>query len=427
MTNITKFEDGEFTVIARDKVFDFFDDGMENFIKDGRAYIEFLNTTTFLFDWLKVYIKKHKSQLDFNKNCDSIDDIYDFVRTRFIEAGFKGDRSTNGFNPQILRKWINGEILISKREDAFRFGFVLKLNVTDMMEFMLKACLMSPFNFKSISESVYYFCFNSGKSYFDALRIINTIENTLPINNTYTENDTAAIKEIITQNIKDENELIQYLAENKSSFEKQYLSAIDALIEQVKIAYLHMNREEKISIDKIKSLDIENINISSVMEAVVGFNPRKTEKTMSDDIDEDGSVSEKIYDKNRCISAFSVFINKNLPTAKDITDHINFKIKKPSEKVLRNLLILFSFYNTYVKKNDNNEYADVEMFWDCTDKLLNECGFVQFYKRNPYDAIFSFCAIGENPLDTLKNFIYEYNFSDGVLDGVLPPSKEKGV
>lgn len=330
------FKDGELTQIERNRTYEFYDDEQGGFANVGKEYLNRLGNQTFLLDWLTTYIPKH-GELNYDRETLNADDMYEFIKKLFLDAGFKGDRSKSGFNPHYLKEWVTGRYIISKREDAFRFGFILKLNETDFAEFMLKACLMPPYNFKNIDEAVYFFCLKNGKSYFDARKIIDVIENTPVKENVYAENETAVIRNIIA-GINEEKELIKFLADNKSGFERQYRSAVNELINQLKIAHLHMKGKKRITDEVINKVDITEVNISAILKEITGYDPRRI------------SDGKKALNISISESDFPDLIKDNFPTAQKINKLINDKTLKPSENDLRKALIMLIFYNMYYKK-----------------------------------------------------------------------------
>jgi len=62
------------------------------------------------------------------------------------------------------------------RENVFRLCFALEMDAVETARFMLKSYLCRPFNYKSTSEAVYFYCLSNGKTYADAQRIIESVK-----------------------------------------------------------------------------------------------------------------------------------------------------------------------------------------------------------------------------------------------------------
>ena len=68
--------------------------------------------------------------------------------------------------------------------------------------------------------------------------------------------------------------------------------------------------------------------------------------------------------------------------------------------------MLFSYWFWYQAQSSdkNSEFDD---YFDALNGILNDCNFSQIYYGNPYDWMFSFCALSERSLDTFRGLLAE--------------------
>lgn len=394
----SRINDGDLTMISIDKNI-LMDYENEDVFQMGIDYIDELSESNFFFDRLKVYLHENKSYLGFNDNEEDKETVFDFVKSCFEASGIKGDKKSEPFsyNPSVIKKWIDGSLPSPKsRVEIFRFCLCLKMNTVHANEFILKGCLTKPFNFKSISESVYYFCMNNKKSYADVLRIINEIENTSISENPFPENDTLAIRDFMCD-ITDEKKLINYLAYNRAGFEKQNQTAISLLKELVERSVIFAEWERTVfehdnsNIAKIESKK----DIASILNIILGYEARANDH------------GKEVYKKKIADSNFPKLIKENFPQPQQIQTLL--KSGSGSSELVRKALILFTFYNMFAElKQQGIENSDSKFyneFADEIDSMLAQCGYIQMYWRHPYDWMFGFCAASIDPLITLREII----------------------
>lgn len=407
--NNNNFLDGEKTQWAMEQPEDIpFDiDDPCVFIEGLEKLLTELSGDLFLFDWLKNYFQKNENKYE-DMKIDTTDDMYNFVRKLFCDAGFVEKRSVQKkgkefqdidsnhlFDAHNLKEWIMGKKLIKKREFAYRLGFVLKLCTGDMTDLMRKACFMSPFNFKNIDESVYYFCLKEGKNYFDAKQIIRSVKESPEINNKFAINETRTIEKYI-DNIFDEKELIAFLVENKEGFKFQYRSAVKELENQIKLSYFNIYDRTNKSVNDLEALDIKDISVSAVLKEITHCDPRHQENGKR--------IFSTIIESN-----LPKLIRTNFPSGQYSTQLIKPTNYAPSEDALRKHIILFTFYNFFCKKDDEGKYRDKNEFIDYLNSIFLKCGFVPLYARNPYDLMFIAFCIDSDPLSMFRRFMAEYD------------------
>ena len=79
--------------------------------------------------------------------------------------------------------------------------------------------------------------------------------------------------------------------------------------------------------------------------------------------------------------------------------------KDPTYEELRKLIILLASYNFWYQLQDKN--ADIEDYIEEMNGYPDESGFPLMYYGNPYDWLFLYCALADNPLETFRGILAE--------------------
>ena len=350
---------------------------------------------------------------EYFEKLNEVTTFYDYTFAYAQKRGYKGDKSdANSLSKFVYELGnVNGAPLISLatlknwlkvappsgnelgRENVYRLCFALELTERQTKEFFLKAYLERPFNYKKISESVYFFCMKNGLGYSDAKRIIEKIDSSPFIENNDAETVTEQIGYAVSH-ISAEDDLITYLVNNRSGFtvhNKTATAKIKELIEECKL----LANEESNRFD----LGEPNVNsIDELLSVIMGYNARAVEN------------GEKVYKSSISKSKLPDLVKRNFPQREQ------FKQIDKGEATfdtIRKALILLKFYSFFAdallsnaKELENGLFYE---FVDETNEMLLECGYVQLYWRNPYDWLFAYCAYGaSNPLDPFRDVIEEY-------------------
>ena len=307
------------------------------------------------------------------------------------------------------------------RENVYKLCFTLNLTAQQTKEFFLKAYLECPFNYKNVNEAVYFFCMNHDIQYIEAKKILTIINDTADIENNSPTNDTQLIgKEIC--DLTTPEDLIKYICENRFCFSQQKTKARKKIEELKKNCYelaieefeLYNKQNNKNKNDKKASNDtadsIDNIDtVSSVnnsdepknsddylLNLIYGYHARANENY------------KKVYAKSISKSSFPKKIRENFPQREQLE---NIKKGNASSDVIRKTLLMLQFYSYFADAflhKAEFERGLFDEFVDETNLLLDECGYVQLYWRNPYDWMIGYCACAPNPIDELRNLISEF-------------------
>ena len=421
-----KYEDGNATQLAFDKFFELPEDDNVPAIE----YIQNLDEVTVFKDACVKKILSLSPELDVSDN----EKIINFMLQAFKEKNIEAEEKT-------IRRWIIKTKDIPEsynRETVYKICFALSMNEKEAEEFFLKGYLERAFNFKNINESVYYFCLKNGLPYSEAQEIINEIEQKDDIDNPNADSISAIIA-VNIDSIQDKNELIDYIVKNRSGFVRQNTTAIEIIKKLLpkcyEVATLDNTFEKNaLNMDKKKQEKNNNdengknkkntentetnktypvTNEDELLAVIYGYSARATENR-------ENVFQRSISDKNA--SKFPLLIKRNFPQREQLKNLLN---GKASNDVIRKALIMFNFYYFFAEakfgseanKKSSKEISEYENgafdeFVDEMNGILEECGFVQLYWRNPFDWFIGYCAEATNPLYRLKDIIYDLYLSN---------------
>lgn len=371
----------------------------------GRKWIESLDEVKTFYEY--VYFYAHKK--GFKGEESDADGLAKFV----FECGNKRNVTLSSLN--TLKNWLKKAPPSGSqqgREKVYALCFALGLDASKTEEFFLKAYLERPFNYKNINEAVYFFCLDNGLPYSKAEEMIQKAEEMIQkievephVKSIDAEQEinTVEVGNAISK-MNSEDELIKYLVENRSAFKKQNQTA------KAKIKELYEECKE-LAKKYPGQLHIEGEiqNIDNLLEAITGYNARAIYN------------GEKVYKTSISKSKLPAAVRKNFPQREQFKQIEQFKQNEKdtaSFDVIRKFLIMLKFYHFFANALiENAEELEKNSFFrefvDETNEMLAKCGYVQLYLRNPYDAVFAYCAYGAaNPLDEFKNVIYEFYLSD---------------
>lgn len=379
-----KYIDGEATQFAQNQIFDY---NPDEDILPGIEYIDQLDEISLFADG----IKDRLAALD---HADILGDSKKLVSTL---SGYCNEADVS-ISRQTLENWLtkaapNGNK--TSRENVYKLCFALKMDELQTGEFFLKAYLERPFNYKNIREATYYFCLRTGRNYKSAEALIQKIENA-----SYVEKpDAVTVTEQIGEAIRmldNEDDFIKYIVDNRSGFAEQNRTASKLIAELIRLTMPLAEAEYNFMHSGDKKLSVNSVD--DLLSVIYDYSARKT------------SEYNKVFKSSIKNSDFPKSIKRNFPERQEIQ---NISKGNASYDVIRKALIMLKFYHFFATARINraapNDLFDefvVEM-----DETLMNCGYVQLYWRNPYDWMIGYCAFTDEPLDMLRDLIYEYYLS----------------
>lgn len=286
-----------------------------------------------------------------------------------------------------LKGWFKTDNRPKKGDDSrrkiFALAFALQLNADETAELFHKVYLDRAFDYRSILDIVCYFCLTNYKTWHDVNRIIDSVKDTKVNNNDYTAY-TAQIKSDV-QIMTDEDNLIDYIKNHGHNLEKRNVSAKETV---------------KTLISQANELAKKESELPEYRDCFAGCD--RTSKNFTYEVITNLPVSGEKGTK-------TFFKNARLP--KEIKSRFpeagTLSKKEPTYEELRKLIILLASYKHWVGLKFSKTESDIEVYIDEINLYLNDSGFSPIYYGNPYDWLFLFCSLSDNPLDTFREIIAE--------------------
>lgn len=386
-----KYESSKATQLAHDEFFKY---DFENIELPGKEYIDALNNASYFTDKLIEQIQKS----GYTGESNDISQAASYVLNRCKTENISISR-------QNITNWLSGGTPASSssgRDNVYKLCFALGMNEKQTGEFFLKAYLERPYNYKNITESVYYFCLKNKLSYTKATEILQKIEES-PLDDKKEAVDATEIIGRAVDSICNEKALIEYLSENRASFSKQNKTAISAintlLSECMKLA------PDEYSITNPHEDNIKVTNVDELLNVIYGYSARATEGFE----EKNGkAVPKAVYKESISESKFPELIKKNFPQRQQFE---NIGKNKASYDVIRKALVMLNFYHFFADATISGADLESGLFDEFVaemNEVLEKCGYVQLYWRNPYDWMIGYCACSPSPLAELRDLIYEY-------------------
>lgn len=372
MDDYNRIQEGEATkAVAKnfaDYIFETPDDEDQITLEDLKELIDQVNKPTLL-----DAIAERLCELGFGCTANDTDKIIaEFKRRYKIRVGKNWAE-----NAKAIEKWLKGgNFSVVNRKNNYIVCYVLEMNLKQTAEFFKKTFCSIPFNYKDTTDAIFYYAIKNGTPYQKIEEMMKKAKK-FPLNEDCLIG-TATIGEQI-DNIHDDEEFARYLSLHCFNRQQQY------------------QRAKKMIIDILNKPEYCNMDFKTLSEGMTGR-----------------SHSIK---KLSGIDLPSEFV-KDLPNNQTLGD-----IKSGKDEtydVLRRTLIvllLFDFYGRYDEneiyypiENDsrNNVLDDYADFKAETDEKLSECGLVQLYGRDLFDALILHCAYSTCPMRTFYGLIGTY-------------------
>ena len=219
--------------------------------------------------------------------------------------------------------------------------------------------------------------------------------------------------------------MIEYLVENKSGFTLSNNTAYKKIDEELLPAcmkYATMEQQFLTACDSGEADEekAEKItNVDQLLSVIYGYDARAT-------YEKENVYKYSISDKTA--SKFPRLIKENFPQRQQFE---NISKRKASTGVVRKTLIMLYFYEFFTQAYfDNPNSMSLDLFDEFIDEMntmLEMCGYVQLYWRNPFDWMIGYCAQeaaeGGNPVYRLRDIItnlylkYTQGTDEATLEG----------
>lgn len=340
---------------------------------------------------------------------------------RYIEACCQQTfvpRTNIAKNPNTLKDWFKKDVRPRKgetsRQSMFALAFALQLKPQETADLFHKVYLDRAFDFRNPHEIVYYFCLHHKKSWEDAQRIISCIA----IANPESEDQTIATVQIKTAvlSMSDEKTLVEYINSHGHNLAQTSTRAKSCLAELIRTAAETVELETSLEARRKWAAD-NNLKTKELAEENSLLNRYK-----KCDSDSNNHIYEIITEQRVHCKEWrgtkTLFSNARLPDEirKRFPEAVTFSKKDRTYEEQRKLIILLASYIHWFKASDPAKYSfestpNFDDYVDWIDGYLIDCGLSPMYYGNPYDWLFMWCTLSENPLNRFRGVLAD------VLDG----------
>lgn len=395
-----------------------------------------------ILEAVNIFHKFSDSLDDFLRNHGYAGDIKDITdKTDFIKRSFE----KSGIPiPRGIREWYTKGKGIS-RTTAFQICFAFRLNKVETDDFFRRVMMTKSFDCHVMEEAVYYYCICNGKNYAEASQLLQVSPlNKIPdITNSRMVFDgdilfTSSIMKEIDQ-FKSGEELLTYFRKNVEKFGYNHVAAtkeIQKLWREIRNKAKGLADKEKIRIQGCIIKTEAERSVSEILRQIMGLD--EVEEVEKKENLEKENKPLFVLKSDRSIKP----LLKNNPLLPEIAQK-QFPNRQTLEKILkgehveqesiRKTMILTYFYYFWIKKalpeegkeqikNNSNSTlmlkqlnmlayqaapGDDGRFIDNMNSRLLEVGYPELYPGNPYDWIFVYCSMSEEPLTVFREFIHE--------------------
>lgn len=374
-----RYIDGELTTLARNDI--------DNF------EAEYEEETYDLQASFKNGIIERICEIGYADDKDDISKVIDFVCAKFKEHDISIKKKDEDRTRTDVKNWLSGGApndSEQSRPNVYKLCFALEMDVEQTRVFFLKKYLCRPFNLKNADEAVYYFCLNTGRSYDKAIKLIEKVEN-LPFVSTSEDIETRMM-EIPLSDITTEEDFLLYMKNHRYDKKEQHQT---------------VSKEIELLMDKCKNLVSVKSN-DALLEKILGYNERNVI------VYDEESGKDKVFGISK--SELPDAIKTNFPRPINFSQIKNREAKDDTCRKMLMILCFFKYYislkNSKIKSGISENDIDLSEYFDefeiTIDQLLEKCGYVQVYWRNPFDRFILLCAKQKNPLEELKWLLQTY-------------------
>lgn len=394
-------------------------------VEDGEEVL--LNSLKYAFilekkNLVREGIVFYLNRLGYNVEYDNVKEIRKALKMQYEKLGICENVEGSIELPRTVKNWIDGDridLSPTHRGNLYNLCIALELSLEETAKFFLKRFLTYPFNYKSVTDAIYFYSLKNRRSFPEIKELINRAES---LERESKENiDTIEVYDSISEIHEDET-LLAYLKKysfnKKQQFETAY-NEIQIMLEETAILVdlenrinYHFDRDYKYEKPYSKKNGVIEVNYELLYKMMFEFDYNRN--------DGEG-LREALPDS----------FKKNFPKGQYYNQ---IKNRTASADTLRRMLVILSFYNFYAgcavrycygndylmdsprKIHDYYEYLEAfaenvsenyEDFYAETSGLLGKCGFVQMYRRNPFDWIVLYCAKSTDPLNSFKTLLLE--------------------
>ncbi len=303
-----------------------------------------------------------------------------------------------------LENWINRGMGVKKVKNGLKYGlpetdkggriklfklcFALNMNAEEAGEFFLKACFERSYNYRDWKEVIFRFCLQEPeRTYKDAERLIAWVEEN---KETFPDSEMIYITEDIGERIKHiqtEQKLKYFLQTNWSSFNE---------------AGYNRTAQKKVANFLKQCMELYQVNsIERVVNQLYDIPLRE--------------VAE-LHKRRLADSKLPKLLLRHFPTYEEILKVYNRKENQyVSNDSIRKVLIVLYFF-VFFSKEEYNKIDGFDEFELTMNLILNQCGFMHLYWKNPFDWLIGYCAMAEEPIEKFQAYMKVFFLDENDID-----------
>ena len=341
-------------------------------------------------DFLKRYIY-HRAGIG-----GSFTQVPDKVFSDIIIDSFKENATPQAWKPTTKRwsatakDWLTRDSV--RRKTIFLIGFGLAMPVEDVSEFLTKVIKEEDFDFKKPDETIFWYCYKNSLKYPKAEQLLlhyESLEAPAPGNIEKYQG-----KE--TPDLSSEKKLMEYLASLKAEknpvqreeeVRLRFLSVLDEVKEVIARQFEEEAQEEWEESRHHKRKEISFGDIERIICSGIPLDDRLNLKTSS-------------------ASKLTPYFKSYRMTRQRLDG-----ITKGRYPVERFDFITLEFFLLAKRMEDVDPTDRFHTFMKETNGILAECGMMELYPVNPYEAFVMICCLSEFPLDAY-NEVWEAAYQE---------------
>lgn len=427
MRNYT--ETGTYTVSMENRIYDVMD-----LDEDSETCRQQLLEIVSSFRPLDQVLEDLLIRKGFSGDRDSVDEKYAFARMLFITKGVPV--------PRNLKSFLAGTARFDRdKKTPFQFCIAFGLTVEEAEVFFRRCCLGRGFDYHSMQDLVVAFGLKKRLSYQEISDLLNQLPDQKP--GAIPDSADILYTEEIEKNfavLDEKKDLLIFLRENADRFAYNNATACKNIRELWKeltdplkgLLNRELNELSDDSVDKTEEKSGKNVKEKTeenlkgkkkwaeetALKQILGLQ----DKTLFKDFSNKRSLKEILKD-NPLLHPLAADCFPNRNAVRNILDG-----KHVSYESVRKLLILLLFYQYWIKKalerqeenkkNRQKKGGEFKHFWQSAgtdgarclnqiDRYLDEAGYPGLYYGNPYDWLFLFAMVSEEPLPALRGYMLE--------------------
>jgi hypothetical protein len=415
-------KDGERTIEAREAIFPIHSDEYEELLLEDIKYAEELDEHNYVLEGVVERLT------NMGIECDEKDpkNVVKSLNKLYKETGVSNEGA-----PRAVKNWINNGIHANPepRRNLYNLCYAMKMNEEETKEFFLKHFLTIPYNYKNITDAIFYFGVKQGLDYNAISGLLSEFTEEVPVENEDCEKTEDIGNAIL--DISDINIFREYLQLHRYSKQKQFNTASKKIKELLYASAIYAEKERKLRpellrrsvgnnanlMDEISIVREDgDINIRGLLFVIYGGLELYGNSYEDDDATESHSISKS--------TIIPKLFRTNFPKEQEFA---RIAKKEASPDVYRKALVILHFYsffsrilfgptehlkpigsdrvNDLERRTDEQREEDYNDFDQQTSEILANCGFVQLYARNPFDWLIMYCARSYNPIQTFRELL----------------------